>query len=276
MNTAKANMTKRYLRTGEYDILFQDWLGTDVLDRASRGSKELIDTLVSKVKGRVETVSLSKSCPISDAELAAFTRAKVTLMVRGFFPRKECEPVLSLLDDSVSFLTPDNIEGLIRREDLHTAWEIACIYLASIGAERISNKSLDIVGVSVSNRCYVSQVYFREKNPYEDFVVHEAAHVFHNTKRHTAGLVGTRHKQWLLEIDFVMRETFAYSCEAYSRILELSKTPADRVFHLKKLQLLPPPQDERVVLSKYFEILALAISRRSGWKAILEECSVKR
>jgi hypothetical protein len=62
---------------------------------------------------------------------------------------------------------------------------------------------------------YVSPEYFAEDDPFADFIVHEAAHIFHNCKRVTIGLSETRTKEWSLDIEHRKRETFAYSCEAY-------------------------------------------------------------
>jgi len=76
----------------------------------------------------------------------------------------------------------------------------------------------------------VSSEYFRPKGRFEDFVVHEASPVFHNCKRRTAGLPETRRREWLLDIAFGKRETFAYACEAYARIVELSETRARRAW----------------------------------------------
>jgi hypothetical protein len=53
--------------------------------------------------------------------------------------------------------------------------------------------------------------YFRHEDPFADFVVHEIAHIFHNCKRRAAGLPETRMRDWLLDIDFRKRETFAYA-----------------------------------------------------------------
>jgi hypothetical protein len=77
----------------------------------------------------------------------------------------------------------------------------------------------------------------------------------------------------LLDIDFSKRETFAYCCEAYSRILELSTCPAERKTLLEELEEYPPPSDDRVEPDEYFNVLAEAVARRNGWKAILERCS---
>ncbi|XYI02075.1 hypothetical protein ACMHYB_20790 [Sorangium sp. So ce1128] len=39
----------------------------------------------------------------------------------------------------------------------------------------------------VPTACCVSPAYFHENDPFADFIVHEAAHVFHNCKRKTVG-----------------------------------------------------------------------------------------
>ena len=69
-----------------------------------------------------------------------------------------------------------------------------------------------IVGLSEETTCYVCANYSREENRFDDFVVHEVAHIFHNGKRETIGLPEIRGREWLLEIDYAKRETFAYAC----------------------------------------------------------------
>jgi hypothetical protein len=51
-----------------------------------------------------------------------------------------------------------------------------------------------LVGLSEETTCYVSPDYFAEDCPFADFIVHEAAHIFHNCKRATVGLRETRTK----------------------------------------------------------------------------------
>ena len=119
----------------------------------------------------------------------------------------------------------------------------------------------------------VTAAYFDVEDPFADYVVHEAAHVFHNTKRKTLGLHATRRREWLLPIEFVKRETFAYACEFYSRILELGKRPSERKELLEKLKERPPLSDDRADFEELLEILDRAVNRRNGWKTILERCS---
>lgn len=77
----------------------------------------------------------------------------------------------------------------------------------------------------------------------EDFVVHEAAHVFHNCEREALGLPHSRHRESLLEIEYGKHKTFAYACEAYSRLLKLGCDTRHRQDLLAELAAAPLPSD---------------------------------
>jgi hypothetical protein len=270
---ALSDSIDRFLCTGDFDPLFREWPGKNILDCISRGSNDLRDALIEEVRHRERNADLPRPASPQGDDLAAFTRAKVEPMVHGLFGRNESEPVIALLEKSVVFLTPEHIEPQIRDADLDTAWKIANIYLASVGAERLGQNSRYIVGLSVDTTCYISVEYFSDEDPFSDFVIHETAHVFHNCKRRTAGFQETRRCEWLLPIGFKRRETFAYACEAYGRILERAKKSGDRAVLFEQLKRLAPPPDARVDPMEYLDILAEALGRRNGWKAILERCS---
>jgi hypothetical protein len=157
-------------------------------------------------------------------------RSKAEPMARGFFPAVEREAVQRVLEQSVIFLTADNIHELITSARwLRTAWRIANIYLDRIDAAPMGkDEDLQPVGLGEETTSYISLKYFNEDDPFADYVVHEMAHLFHNWKRALIGLRETRYKEFLLNISFAKREIFAFSCEAYSRILELGKTPSER------------------------------------------------
>lgn len=201
-------------------------------------------------------------------------RAKFTPMVQGLFLQKEQSVVLDLLERSVIFLTPATIKTSIEKTSWpSTAWNLANIYLASLGVKSLSDETPAIVGLSEETTCYVSMDYFGNHNPLEDYVIHEAAHIFHNCKREMIGLHSTRRREWLLEIDFAKREIFAYSCEAYSRILEHTKTCSERIQLLSEHAESQTMPDNRVDEDEYLDILREAVSARNGWKRILERCS---
>jgi hypothetical protein len=206
---------ERYLRTGDVDVMGNAWPG-DFMERGRRQHADLRGALVEEVrrlaKGRTHE-------PVPANAGVELTRAKVEPMVRGLFSKTEQDLVLATFEKSVVYVTSDTIEPIIlnQRWD-RSAWDLANLYLLSVGAKLLGNKAARIVGLSEETTCYVSPDYFAEDDPFADFIVHEAAHIFHNCKRRTIGLRETRRKEWLLDIDFGQRETFAYACEAYARI----------------------------------------------------------
>jgi hypothetical protein len=182
---------KRYLRTGEHDHAFNGWPGRDSLSRVTAGKQAMVDALVAEVR-RLEAGRKSPSLP-DGFDLTTFARRKVTPMVTGLFPAKERETILELLESSLVFLTHENIEKVLREERwLRSAWDLANLYLGSIGSRCLNGKPSYLVGLSQETTCYVSTDYFSDDDPFADFVVHEAAHVFHNWKRERVGLSHTR------------------------------------------------------------------------------------
>lgn len=240
------------------------------MDQTRNGDNALRSALISEVRKRTEQVTLPACQDYSDLSIS--TREKFIPMVRGFFPRKEQSIVLDMLGRSVIFLTPATIYIAIENTPwLKTAWNLANIYLASLDVKPFTDDDQNIVGLSESTTCYVSIEYFSNKNQFDDYVIHEVAHIFHNCKRATIGLPETRRREWLLDVDFSKRETFAYACEAFSRIVELGNHRPDRINLLSELSAEPMPHDERVDTTEYVDILREAVAARNGWKSILEK-----
>ncbi|WP_424191255.1 hypothetical protein ACMYR3_08520 [Ampullimonas aquatilis] len=264
-----------YLKSGGHDPKFEAWPGSGFFDRSQNGSKEMREALVAEVLAR--TQDRPATALPDDLDILQFTHQKFSGMVKGLFPKIEQAIVLAMLERSVIFLTPRNIVPVLREMPwLGTAWDLANLYLASHSAELLSVEAQPILGLSIETTCYVSTDYFRAANPFDDFVLHEAAHVFHNCKRETLGLPHSRHREWLLEIEYRKRETFAYACEAYSRLLELGRDSKHRQDLLSELAATPLPNDERVDGAEYLDILAEAVTARNGWKRILARCSPSR
>lgn len=262
------NAIAHYLATGESDCLRYGI----ALEDMKRADGELVAALLAEVKRR--TCGRRSPRVPKHFDPVAFTRGCVEPMVRGLFPRVEQELVLSMLEGSTVFVTRQNIEQRIRGETfLSSAWTLANLYLHMMGCELLSDEAPRLVGFSEHQTCYVSASYFHESDPFGDFVVHEAAHVFHNCKRETIGLPHTRRKEWLLEIDFRKRETFAYSCEAYSRILALGPRPADRRELADKYAEDPGLSEERLDPVEVVDMVREAVRARNGWKVILRRCA---
>jgi len=270
VTTARRRAITRYLATGQVDTLYPAWPGGPFIG-GQRARKELAEALIDEVNRRARGRRGRRLA--RGLDLTAFTRAKVEPMVRGLFPAQERKVVLGLVEHSVVFFTRSTIERILREERCpSTAWALANLYLRSLGAEPLGDEEMSIVGFSQETTCYVSMNYFAQGERFADFVVHEAAHVFHNCKREAVGLPATRRREWLLEIDFRMRETFAYGCEAFSRLCELGKTPRERRRLLGELLEGPMPPDERVDPEVYREMLEEAVAARHGWQRILARC----
>ena len=129
-----------------------------------------------------------------------------------------------------------------------------------------------LVGLSQETTCYLSLEYFSEDDRFADFIVHEAAHIFHNWKREYAGMPHTRNKEWLLQIEYRKREEFAYSCEFYGRILALSSSRAERV-NLAEECVGALRLGRRIDQALVVDSLREAAAARNGWKQILKRCA---
>ena len=262
---------ERYLRSGTHDPYFAAWSG-DVIAREGQGRAALNRALIEAVEKRADGRAAPAMVP--DMDLDAFTRRKIEPMVRGLFPGEEQELVLEVLERSVVYLTPENFRQVLEAAVWpYSAWALANLYLRSLDAERLSDEAPQLVGMSEETTCYLSLDYFRENDPFADYLVHEAAHVFHNCKRGKIGLRQTKRREWLLDIEYSKRETFAYCCEAYSRILERSTRTAERCRLVDELAGGATPSDERVDPAEYLDILREAVNARNGWKRILARCA---
>ncbi len=268
-----AEEVERYLLTGESDPLYSAWSGS-FFERANRAHDDLRGALVRAVKRLTKKFADE---PLPEIGTVALTRAKVEPMVRGLFPRAEQAAVLAALEQSVVFITSENIERLIHECAFDSsAWTLANLYLASLGAELLGKDAPHLVGLSEEISCYVSPEYFTEEDPFADFIVHEVAHLFHNCKRVTLGLRETRTKEWLLDIEYRKRETFAYACEAYSRLFARGKHPAERLALAEEYGREARISDERVDAGEVASIVREAAAARNGWKVILARCAPTR
>lgn len=261
---------EKYLRTGDSDPLYAAW-GGSFMERANRAHSDLRGALVREVRRLATSL---KHHPMLECDTVALTRSKVEPMVRGLFRRAEQETVLGRLERSVVFLTSANIECVLFDQSLdHSAWTLANLYLASVGSELLGEGAPRLVGISEETTCFVSAECFADDDPFADFIVYEAAHIFHNCKRSTLGLLETRKKQWLLDIEYRKRETFAYACEAYACILRQGKSPAKRRALAAQYAQQERISDDRVDTGELACIVQAASAARNGWKVILSLCT---
>lgn len=263
---------EEYLRTGGSDLCGHAWPGASIMERAQRAHTDLLEALLAEVRLRAH--GCRQGAPEELPDVTSFVRRKVGPMVRGLFPRAEHEAVLTLVENSVRFVGPATIEQIIRAQSWpRTAWNLANLYLGSVGAELLGPDAPHIVGLSEETTCFVSLAYFESPEPFSDFVVHEVAHIFHNAKRRVVGLPFTRRREWLLDIDFRRRETFALASEVYSYILERAKRPADRISLAREYGDVAQVPDRDIDSGELIDIVSEAAAGRAGWKVIRERCA---
>lgn len=275
MQESPEQAIKRYLQSGEYDTHFRAWPGESYLGRVQQGDAALRKALRSAIHER--TTCAASPAALVELDVASLTRRKVLPTVQGLFSRHEQACVLDMLERSVVFLTPVTIDQVLEQSRwLRTAWDLANLFLTGVKAEMLADDAPYLVGLSEGTTCYLSAEYFDASGRFDDFLVHEVAHIFHNCKRRTIGLRETRQQEWLLEIDYAKRETFAYACETYSRIHQLGKGPRARQMLLTEYAQGPMPSDDRVDVAEYLDILGEAVVACNGWKRILTRCAPPR
>ena len=265
----------RYFATGESDPLGKASPGNHTFERLTNHEHYLREALIQEVQRRERGRRLQYMPERFDP--VTWTRRKVEPMIAGLFPAAEREFVLGVAERSIVFLTQEAAHQAIRKTPfLSSARTIANVYLHSLGAPTLGDEPRQIVGLNLERECYVSMDYFADKDPFADYVTHEVAHVFHNCKRETVGLPYSHSRGWLLEISFAQRETFAYACEAYGRILEQAGRKQRRHSLLTQYARGPAPSDDRVEPTELLDILAEAVDARNGWKRILARCSSRK
>jgi len=127
----------------------------------------------------------------------------------------------------VVFLTPENIAEVLEKVSFLSTdgiW-LTCI-LRALGAVP-GRRGNQLEGLSEETTCFVSMRYFSQNDRFADFIVHEAA--TSSTTANVRRLVFLVHDTRVAVGDRLpKRETFAYACEAYSRVLELSSSRGQR------------------------------------------------
>jgi len=108
-STFVATEIQTYLETGYRDPNRWGWPGSNFMEQEINAERILRDALIDKVKQRLSGLPCLTSPPAVD--LVSLTRAKVMPMVDGLFTEDERPTVMTALEKSVVFFTPDSIES---------------------------------------------------------------------------------------------------------------------------------------------------------------------
>ena len=122
------------------------------------------------------------------------------------------------------------------------------------------------MGLTEETTCFVAAAYFSEEAVRRLRRARSGSHL-PQLQAANDRTSRTGRREWLLDIDYRKRETFAYACEAYSRVLALGNSLAARRVLLSEIEEGPVQPDDRVDPVEYIDILREAIAVRNGWKA---------
>lgn len=226
---------------------------------------------------RVRTLEAGRSPPqVPETISSAFIRDRLRPMIDGLFPADERARLLDVVTNSIVFLTQTVAHDLIATTSWHsTAWDVARIWLASIGAPPLSDDATGLLGLSEGTQCLVSLDYFEdlEADPFADYVVHEVAHLFHNNKRRYVDLPAKGRHEWILDIEFRKRELFAHACEFYSRIAAAAIGRRGREALVEEFAPRAGGFSEQVDADVLVDVLREASGARNGWQRILRRCA---
>ncbi|MGA9993553.1 MAG: hypothetical protein WBP86_14650, partial [Thiobacillaceae bacterium] len=147
MQESPEQAIEHYLRSGEHDADFRAWPGDGFIGRAKQGDTALRKALKSAIHQR--TPHAAPPAALAELDVVTFNRGKIAPMVTGMFSRHEQESVLDVLGRSAVFLTPATIDGVLELMPwLSTVWDLANLYLAGVGAERLADDAPHLVGLS--------------------------------------------------------------------------------------------------------------------------------
>ena len=162
-------LTQHFLATGEHGELDAAWPGRSFYERACAADETLRAALIDEVREKMRGREFPCLPVAFDAR--QFVLTKVEPMVRGLFPAQERQAVLDLLENSLAFVTHANIEKILSEiQYLHSAWQIANLYLGSLDLPGLDGQPVGFVGLSEESTFYVSIAYFDDINPFADWV----------------------------------------------------------------------------------------------------------
>lgn len=268
---------REYVAKGSHGAMdWLEWPGQNVIEKAQAHHQALIDALLLELAERAR--ALRRRSVQGESDFPRHVHERLTPMVQGLLPRAVHEAALAKLVPGVKLVTPGTVVEVLRGVgDLTTAWDVANLYLDAVGAKPLDEQGWAPLGLAAGHECFVSVHYLTKSGRFDDFVVHEAAHVLNDLKRRDVGLPQTRRREWLLGIWFKHRELFAYTCEAWSRVAALGTRPAERRAMVEEIARDGPfPNDDTVDKAEFVDVLRDAAAARSGWKRLLTRCQEPR
>lgn len=260
----------QFLATGEHDKQFRAWSGNAAQRKATGEAK------LSRILGRI-VAWRARGAPIRQGpvppDLKGQVRSRVAPMVRGLLPRS-AEAVLAELPQRVEVVTVQRFNQQVKGLPLGVQWSLANLVLDDLGAPPLTDDVPQIDGLCAEGRAWVLPGAFGAVQPFGDVVVHEVAHLLHSISPAALG-VGSG-KRPLMRVTRAHRETFAYTCEAWSCVLRDHGDGRSLAESLQGFREGALPPDSRVDRGRLVAVLEAAVEAGvdEGWRCIRRDVRV--
>lgn len=227
--------------------------------------------------------TISKQLPSAAVNAPAVTpemiRERVKPMVAGLVQEEWRETALRELGNRVFVLNAAGarkaIEAELTTSCLHEAWNVFWLFFNDHGLRPEAVRRPVFEGITAGTFAHISQSAYGRDDGTSEVIVHEAAHLLHYLKPEHYGLPVKRGQERFLDVRFIDRELFAYTCEAYTRLLEKGRGTA--LGSAEKIWEVCGHYPPRKSLVKEIAALLLkAAKTRNGWKVIKERTVEKR
>ena len=217
-----------------------------------------------------ETVRAS---PLIPAEVIG---NRIKPMITGLLPRVWQEVALREIVAHLFVLnfpgTQAALDAELSTSDLNGAWRVLWLMFEDYGLKPEA-VAVDCEGMA-SDYAHVRWSAFEGKDPFSDVVVHEAAHMLHYLKPAHFDLAVRRGQERFVDVEFRHRELFAYSCEAYSRVVARGGRKNRMAFAETLLQGASSFPDAELEASA--PLVLRAAQSRNGWRVIREVVAIRQ
>lgn len=208
---------------------------------------------------------------------AEFVVARIRPMIEGLLPPAWRETALREITACLFILNYAGAKAALEAElsscGLDGSWRLLWL---SFEDYRLKPPEIEIAceGMASDHAHVRWSSALQPTDPFHDVVVHEAAHMLHYLKPAHFGLTTRRGQERFLDVTFRHRELFAYSCEAYSRVVATGAVRGERVAFAETMRAAAVsfPEDE---LTGVAELVLAAAKARNGWRVIRDAVTSK-
>lgn len=202
-------------------------------------------------------------------------RCRIEPMVRGLVPPAWQQVALNEIADRMFVLNLPGAKAGMEAElstcFSSTARKVLWACFADYGLLP-NDIEIDFSGISGGSYAHCRWSAFHSDDAYSDVIVHEAAHLLHYLKPELCGLRVPKTKERFVDVDFHRRELFAYTCEAYSCVLQRGNHTSRLGFAgMMRDDAFSFPDDQIVQIS---DLVAAATRARNGWRTIRDATAV--